>query len=252
MMLIHNPLISKMMSTKSNTIQFYLVDQQEIYRKGIRTALSMFKEMIECYELDTLDVFMQEKDHVPDIILLGNDLDAKYQRIILKHILQKVPDMRVILSVDRIDERMVLLLQEFAVHGCILRSSTELEVMNVVLAVISHKQCYTPTVTAAIRNIRIKADSIFHQTQMTVQEYTIVKLLCKGLNMEEIAAYMGLHPRAVTGLLSRVKQLTGERTAQGLIGYMLKNKIISLKALLTEEYDGENFTFDSLNRSSYK
>jgi DNA-binding NarL/FixJ family response regulator len=128
-----------------------------------------------------------------------------------------------------------LLLQEYPIYGCLLRSSTELEVTTVLFSVLNKNRCYTPAIKEAIKAVQSKADEVFKQTQFTVQEYMIVKLLCKGFNLEEIAAYMSLHPRRITGILTKVKQLTGERTAQGLIHYMLKNKIVSLKTLLIEE-----------------
>jgi DNA-binding NarL/FixJ family response regulator len=222
-------------NTMNHKIQFYLIDKYEIYRKGINTILSVFQDMIQCHEVDSIDVLMNATGFRPDIILLGDITGKKQSRLILKYITQRFPSVRIIFTVDQIDEKLVLLLQEFSIHGCLLRSSTELEVTTVLFSVLNKNRCYVPAVKEAIKEIQLKADEIFKQTQFTMEEYTIIKLLCKGFNLEEIAEDMSLHPRKITGLLSKIKQKTGERTAQGLINYVLKNKIVSLSSLLIEE-----------------
>jgi DNA-binding NarL/FixJ family response regulator len=221
--------------TIGNKIQFYLIDKYEIYRKGISSIFSMFKDIIQYYEEESLENLMKDKSIHPDIIFLGNDIENKHHRVIIRYILQKFPDVRLIFATDQIDERVVLLLQEFSIQGCLLRSSTELELTTVLFSVLNKNRYYTPAVKNAINEIQSKADEIQKQTQFTIHEYMIIKLLCKGLNLEEIASYMSLHPRKITATLTNIKRLTGERTSQGLINYVLKNKIVSLSSLLIEE-----------------
>jgi DNA-binding NarL/FixJ family response regulator len=218
-----------------NKIQFYLIDKYEIYRKGINTILSSFQDLIQCHEVDSIDFLMNETYFHPDIILLGDIADKKQSRLIIKYITQRFPNVRIIFTVDQMDEKLVSLLQEFSIHGCMLRSSTGLEVSTVLFSVLNKNRCYTPAVQEAIENIQLKAEEVFRRTQFTMEEYTIIKLLCKGFNLEEIASYMSLHPRKVTAILTKVKQLTGERTSIGVINYMLKNNLVSISSFLVEE-----------------
>jgi hypothetical protein len=56
----------------------------------------MINGFIQWHEAEDLSVLMNEKDFHPDIILLGNDIENKYHRVILNHITQRCPDARII------------------------------------------------------------------------------------------------------------------------------------------------------------
>ncbi len=220
------------------TIRIGLVEDQLLFRTGIKAILSSWSELEVVFEAgDGYSVIdkLNGTPVLPDVMLvdlsLPPDGPKEYSGEHLTVDLSKhFPDIKIIiLSVHR-DENYIARLIETGAHGYLVKDSDPEEVYEAIKSVHTKGSYINQLTLKAIqRNLGKKSRPVQQQaTEITKREVEILQLTCQQFTAEEIAQKLFISVKTVNGHRNNLLQKTGSRNVTGLVIYAIKNHLVEL------------------------
>ncbi len=219
------------------TIKVGLVEDQLLFRTGIKAILQSWEELEVVFESgDGYSVIerLQDLKIIPDVMLVDLSLPPKgLQEYSGEHLTMDIcrhfPEMRVIiLSVHR-DESYIARLIETGAHGYLVKDSDPQEVFEAIEAVYKKGSYINQLTLKAIQqNMGMKSRPIQQFAAITKREVEILQLTCRQYTAEEIAAKLFISVKTVNGHRNNLLQKTGSRNVTGLVIYAIKNNLVEL------------------------
>ena len=226
----------------SSNIRIGLVEDQHLFREGMKAILMMEGDLEVTFEssdgFSVLDRLSNEVQ-VPNVMLVDLSLPPNGQEEfngvhVTDQLLEKYPDMKVVILSVHDEEAFIAELIEHGAHGYLVKDSDPNEVVE------------------AIRSVHFKGSYINHRTLMAIQskmkgsigssasfvpvienltkrEVEILQLVCEQLTAEEIGERLFISEKTVNGHKNNLLRKTQSRNMAGLVLYAVKNKIVSLE-----------------------
>lgn len=218
-----------------NKIKIGLVEDQLLFRTGIKAILSSWEDLEVVFEAgegySVIDKLEKEPE-IPDVMLvdlsLPPDGTKEYSGEKLTIDLNnRFPEIKIIiLSVHR-DENYMARLIETGAHGYLVKDSDPQEVYEAITTVHSKGSYINELTLKAIqKNLGKKSKPVHHFTDLTKREIEILQLTCQQFTAEEIAAKLFISVKTVNGHRNNLLQKTGSRNVTGLVMYAVKNQLV--------------------------
>lgn len=219
------------------TIKIGLVEDQLLFRTGIKAILSSWDDLEVVFESgDGYSVIekLNAATSVPDVMLVDLSLppngtkDYSGEHLTLD-LCEHFPQIRIIiLSVHR-DENYMARLIETGAHGYLVKDSDPQEVYEAINSVYSKGSYINELTLKAIqRNLGKKSKPLQPVTDLTKREVEILQLTCQQYTAEEIANKLFISVKTVNGHRNNLLQKTGSRNVTGLVLYAVKNRLVDL------------------------
>ncbi|MBL0911573.1 MAG: response regulator transcription factor [Bacteroidia bacterium] len=226
-----------MNSKTTEKIQVGLVEDQVLFREGMKAILGNWPELEVVFESpdghSVLDK-LQQSDRLPDVMLVDLSLPALGNRefsgeYLTQLLLNTYPEMKIlILSVHRDESYMARLIEQGA-HGYLAKDSDPQEVYEAIVAVQTKGSYINENTLAAIRNnLGKKKRTPNLPVEITRREVEVLQLVCQQYTAEEIAEKLFISVKTVNGHRNNLLQKTGSRNVTGLVMYALRNGIVDL------------------------
>jgi two-component system, NarL family, response regulator NreC len=219
------------------TIKIGLVEDQLLFRTGIKAILSSWQDLQVVFEsADGYSVIekLREESQIPDVMLVDLSLppngSKEYSGENLTLDLNRFfPDIKIIiLSVHR-DENYMARLIETGAHGYLVKDSDPQEVYEAINTVHTKGSYINELTLKAIqRNLGKKSKPLQPVTDLTKREVEILQLTCQQFTAEEIAGKLFISVKTVNGHRNNLLQKTGSRNVTGLVLYAVKNQLVEL------------------------
>jgi len=223
-----NPMKSE---DSGNFIKVAIADDHVLFRTGVKTALSMKKDIRMIAEADNGMQLLNLLKHMqPDVILLDIQMPIMDGINTLPEIKKLYPDIKVIMLTMHNDHSMISKLMELGANAYLTKNSDSEVIYEAVKTV--HQQEYffnQLTNKALIDGLRLKrqAESAApSDAKLTDKEVTILKMMCEEKSTKEIADLVDLSPRTVEAIRDKLKTKTGAKSMAGLVMYAVKAGII--------------------------
>lgn len=221
------------MSSHKPTIKVVLVDDHQLFRKGIAELINSFNQYFVLYEASS-GIELQEKlnpDNIPDIIIMDVNMPGmdgfKTMQWLCKHY-QSIPVL-VLSMLD--DEDTIVRMLKYGVKGYLLKDAHPHELHNAMDTLINKGFYYTDLVTG--RLIHSLQDSKENQEnnpnhKLSEKEINFLKFCCSELSYKEIADKLFISPRTADGYRDKLFEKLDIKSRVGLVLYAVKNGIVSL------------------------
>ncbi|MES2689820.1 MAG: response regulator transcription factor [Bacteroidota bacterium] len=220
------------------TIQVGLVEDQILFRKGIKAILSAWPEINVMFESsDGYSVISKLKESmpVPDVMLVDLSLPAEgtkeYSGLDLTEALRvSFPGIKIIILSVHDDAHFVSKLIKSGAHGYLAKDCNPQEVYQAILDVHKTGAHINKKTLDAIQNDFSKKNTArklnlrFNGVQLTKREEEILNLICMQKTTEEIAEELFISPRTVNGHRNNLLQKTNSRNVAGLVAFALSGK----------------------------
>lgn len=220
---------------ESPTIHIGLIEDQFLFRKGIKAILGSYpgvKVVFEAEEGYSILERLKQSTLLPDVMLVDISLPAngkdEFSGIdVLKALQEHYPAMRVLMLSAHAEEALIARLIELGAHGYLVKDSDPDEVYEAILAA-SHRGSYIneKALKAIQSNLGRKKRVRVHDDQLTIREIEVLQLVCQQYTAEEIAEKLFISVKTVNGHRNNLLQKTGSRNVTGLVMYAIKNKLI--------------------------
>jgi DNA-binding NarL/FixJ family response regulator len=213
-----------------NAIKVAIADDHTLFRAGVKTALSVKKDVELIAEADNGMQLLNLLKHVePDVILLDIQMPIMDGIQTLPEIRKLYPHVKVIILSMHNDHSMISKLMEIGANSYLTKNSDSETIYQAI------KTCYEQefffnelTNKALLSGLRTKRNdgSGFQDAMLTEKELTVLKLMCEERTTKEIADIVEISPRTVEAIRDKLKTKTGSKSMAGLVMYAIKNKII--------------------------
>lgn len=214
----------------NKAIKVVIADDHALFRAGVKTALSMKKDVELIAEADNGMQLLNLLKHIePDVILLDIQMPIMDGIATLPEIRKLYPQVKVIILSMHNDHSMISKLMEIGANSYLTKNSDSENIYNAI------KTCYEQefffnelTNKALLTGLRTKRnDTGLHQeVNLSEKELTILKLMCEEKTTKEIADMVDISPRTVEAIRDKLKTKTGAKSMAGLVMYAVKNGII--------------------------
>lgn len=215
-------------------IRVIIADDHVLYRAGVKTSLSVRKDIKVIAEADNgMHLLNLIKNIDVDVILLDIQMPIMDGIATLPEIKKINPNIKVIMLTMVDDNSMITKLMELGANSYLTKTSDS-EVIYEAIKTCFEQEYFFNSLTnkALLSNLKQKNPVTPHQlssspeAQLNEKETLILRLMCEEKSTKEIADIVELSPRTVEAIRDRLKVKTGSKTTAGLIMYAVKHKII--------------------------
>jgi DNA-binding NarL/FixJ family response regulator len=215
----------------SEPIKVAIADDHVLFRAGVKTTLSMHKDIKMIAEADNGMQLLNILKHVqPDVILLDIQMPIMDGIATLPEIKQLYPDIKVIMLTMHNDHSMISKLMELGANSYLTKNSDS-EIIYQAVKTVYEQEYYFNQLTnkALIDGLRTKRQaeaSLPADVKLSDKEISILRMICEEKSTKEIADLVDLSPRTVEAIRDKLKVKTGAKSLAGLVMYAVKSGII--------------------------
>jgi two-component system, NarL family, response regulator NreC len=213
------------------SIRVMIVDDHALFRCGLKLLLEKKADMEVVAEAGTGQEAVKKLcSCAPDIVLLDINLPDKSGSLIAKEILQKKPDMKIIILTMLDDEYYLQELFNTGVQGYILKNSTGTDLVLAIRSVYGGRQYVDPAMTSYVVNKYIgksskkESDS---QSLLTKREQEICGFFAYGFTNSEVAKKLAISERTVETHRSNIFSKLNLKSRAELVRFAIENKLMN-------------------------
>ena len=217
------------------TIKVGLVEDQHLFRQGMKAMLSRWPEIEVAFESpDGYSVHerLRENQVIPDVMLidlsLPSDGSEEFNGWRVVQLLKSAyPDMgAIILSVHE-DEYLMAQLIEQGANAYLAKDCDPQEVYDAIVAVHNKGSYINERVLKAIRGKlggKVRQPKTYED--LSKREVEVLRLVCQQKTAQEIADELFISVKTVNGHRNNLMQKTGSKNVTGLVMYAVKHRIV--------------------------
>jgi len=221
----------------SQTINIGLVEDQLLFRQGIKAILESwpdFKVMFEAENGYSVEGLLEKSEVLPDVLLLDLSLPPDGNKVysgsdVTQMVKERFPDVRIIILSVNNDPFVMAQLVEMGANGYLLKDSHPDEVRNAIMSVWTNGAYINAQTLNAIQgkmggSIQPRKETM----DLSKREVEVLQLICQQLTTEQIAEKLFISGKTVNGHRSNLLLKTGASNVAGLVMYAIKNELVSL------------------------
>jgi DNA-binding NarL/FixJ family response regulator len=219
-----------------DAIKVAIADDQVLFRAGVKSALSVYKDIKIIAEADNGMQLLTVLKHVqPDVILLDIQMPIMDGINTLPEIKKMYPQIKVIMLTMHNNNSMISKLMEMGANSYLTKNSDS-EIIYLAVKTVHEQEYYFNQLTnkALIEGLRIKRqveESLPVDAKLSEREIEILRMICEEKSTKEIADLIELSPRTVEAIRDKLKVKTGSKSLAGLVMYAVKSGIIENRPL---------------------
>ena len=213
-----------------SVIKVAIADDHALFRSGVRTALSVKKDVELIAEADNGMQLLNLLKHIePDVILLDIQMPIMDGISTLPEIRKIYPHVKVIILSMHNDHSMISRLMEIGANSYLTKNSDPETIYQAIKTCFEQEFFFNDlTNKALLTGLRTKRveQPMNEDVQLTEKEMKILKLMCEEKTTKEIADLVDISPRTVEAIRDKLKTKTGAKSMAGLVMYAVKNGIV--------------------------
>lgn len=215
-------------------INIALVDDHLLFREGIKAIFQEENDMeITLEASDGLEFLEVLRNAVvkPDVLLLDIRMPNLDGYETAKIVLEKYPEMKIIILTMHEEERHIIRMIELGVNGYLMKNASRDEVINCIESVLEYDYYFNNKITNIMRKVMMykgkgTPNNIIYD--LTEREIEVLELICKEYTAKEIGEKLFISFRTVEGHRKKLLSKLNVRNTAGLVVLALKNEIVKI------------------------
>jgi DNA-binding NarL/FixJ family response regulator len=185
-----------------------LVDDHEIVRDGIRSALAAEEDIVVATEAGTVREAVDEADRTrPDVVVMDVRLSDGSGIEATREIRARHPETRVLMLTSFADDEALFASIMAGASGYVLKQVRSDDLLRAIRAVGAGESLLDPAVTSAVLDRLRKGKHLMRDerlARLTPQEERILTLVADGRTNGEIGTELGLAEKTVKNYVSSI------------------------------------------------
>lgn len=210
-------------------IRVIIADDHALFRKGVKTALSVKKDVEVVGEaengLHLLDLLKQKK---ADVILLDIQMPLMDGINTLHELHKSYGHLKVIVLSMYNDHTLIAKLMEKGANSYLTKNSDPDTIYQAIKTCYEQEYFFNDlTNKALLSGLRTKnSEPPKHEdNHLSEKEIRVLKLMCEEKTTKQIADIVEISPRTVEAIRDKLKLKTGAKSMAGLVIYAVKHGI---------------------------
>lgn len=218
----------------SQDIKIVLVDDEELFRKGLAFILGRepnFSILHEASNGQELISFLRSTEVLPDIVITDLKMPVVNGVEATKIIHREFPDMKIIALTSYDTKSFVANMIDIGAVSYMLKNASPTELVFTLNEVASKGFYYSDYVRKVIKEVVLsgsKLKSPLDKSLLSDRELEVLQLICQQKNAHEIGEHLFISPRTVEGHRTNLLLKTDSRNVAGLVVYALQNELVKL------------------------
>lgn len=212
----------------SDKIKILLVDDHEIFRKGLIMVLSKLKNIEVVGEASNGVEFLNllEKNKDTKIVLIDIKMPIMNGIEATKEALLKYPDLKIIALTMFGDDEYIDNMLEAGAKGFLLKNVNKEGLSRAIKVVSENHNYFSEELLSFFTKKKQLNEKAPKQIALTKREIEVLQLIAKGLSNQEIAEKLFISTRTVDGHKTNLITKTESKNVVGLLSYALKHKLV--------------------------
>lgn len=224
------------MERKKISIKILIVDDQRLFRQGLRSLLEQEDDMEVVGEAaDGQEAFTLVQETNPDVILMDVEMPKLDGIQASRTILERYPNTHILmLSVHNEDERVISAIRSGA-EGYILKDADHKEFVRIIRSTFTGESIASPFLANLTPRILLKLrdpskmdaeieNKIEERFSLTTREKEILGMLLKGKSNKEISDLLFVSTETVKTHLQNIYRKLGVRSRMEVLALFLKER----------------------------
>jgi len=209
-------------------IKVYIADDHTLFRKAMVNLLRTFKYVSEVKDAENgQDLLNLMKNEVPDVAIVDLQMPIMDGAETCEHIIEKYPDVKIIVLTMHDSDRYVLHMMEMGAHAFLLKNTEPDELERAIHSVIEKDFYHNEWVVTILRkNVKAQRPN-FTNDDLTDREKQIVQLVCRELSSKQIAEKLFVSERTIENHRAAIMKKLGVKNTIGLVHYAYQIGIMS-------------------------
>jgi len=216
-----------------NTINVYLVDDHEIFRKGLKLLLQEISFVKIIGEAAYGDQFLMELQKVqPDVVFMDIKMPGINGIETTKKALEINPELKIIALSMYGDEEHLQAMLDAGAKGFLLKNASKEDLERAFITVMNGKNYFSEDLISLLASLYLTQkqlkDTEKEIPKFSERELEILELICKGYTSVEIGEMLGLSNRTVDGHRAIMMEKIGAKNTVQLVTFSIKNKLVNI------------------------
>jgi two-component system, NarL family, response regulator NreC len=212
-------------------IKILIVDDHELFREGIASLLRTNEniEILNTFGNSQETLRFLEK-YTPDIILMDIGLRNEDGIDITKRILEKYPEIKVIILSMYSSYEYAIRAFDVGVKGYLLKECASDELVNAIFSVMDSEEYVSDSISKVLSGAHIqylKDKDKYNDLLLSDREREVLKYLAEGVTSKEIAAELKVSSKTIDGHKIKIMSKMGFKNLADLIKYAIRHGIVS-------------------------
>jgi DNA-binding NarL/FixJ family response regulator len=219
-----------MKNLDTDIIKVAIADDHALFRAGVKTSLSMRKDVQMVAEAENGMQLLNVLKHIqPDVVLLDIQMPIMDGLATLPEIKKMYPDVKVIMLSFLNDHSTITRMMEMGANSYLTKDSDSETIYQAIKTCHADDFFFNDLTNKALLNgLRNKRapEPEPAEVHLSDKEITILRLMCEEKSTKEIADIVDLSPRTVEAIRDKLKSKTGTKSMAGLVLYAIKAGIV--------------------------
>lgn len=216
-----------------NKLTLLIVDDHKIFRDGLKLLLSHFSFIKKVHEASNGQEFLEMLEEItPDLVMMDINMPVMGGIEATQKAMEKFPDLKVIVLTTFHDEHFIEQMMIAGVEGYMLKRSTPEEFETAMTRVSAGGNYFSDEIirTVVDKLSRMREENLARSSQpvFTDREMEVLRLLCRGLNNDQISEIIHISPKTIEKHKSSLFQKTDTSNTINLILYAFRTGLVSM------------------------
>jgi DNA-binding NarL/FixJ family response regulator len=214
-------------------INVCVVDDHQIFRKSLSRLIATYSRIGKVIEAENgmrcLELMAREQPHV---VLLDLEMPMMNGMDCSEQILQKYPDVKVIILTMHDSEKYILHMMELGVHSFLLKNTNPEELEKAIYSVIDRDYYHNDLIMTVLRKslqqkIKSQRPDFSPFSLLTEREQEVLRLLCEDKTTKEVAHQLGISEKTVFTHKLNIQSKLEVKTTVGMVRAAYRLGILS-------------------------
>lgn len=216
-----------------NKINIFLVDDHEIFRKGLKLLLQEIPFINIVGEASYGDEFLKKLQEItPEVVFMDIKMPGINGIETTKRALENYPNLKIIALSMFGDEEHLQAMLDAGAKGFLLKNASKEDLERSIITVMNGKNYFSEELISLLASLYITQKQLKETEKempsFSERELEILELICKGYTSVEIGEMLGISNRTVDGHRAlMMKKMNAKNTVQ-LVTFAIKNKLVSI------------------------
>jgi two-component system, NarL family, response regulator DegU len=212
-------------------LKIYIADDHTLFRKAMVNLIQSFESVDSVKDAENgKELLTLMKYEVPDVAIVDLQMPVMDGADTCENIVEKYPDVKIIILTMHDSERYILHMMEMGVHAFLLKNTEPEELEEAIHAVVEKDFYHNDLVASVLRkNVRDKKAGQrpdFSATELSDREIEIVKLVCQELTIKEIGNKLSISENTVRNHRSNIMEKIKVSNMVGLVKYAYETGLV--------------------------
>lgn len=213
-------------------LKVYIADDHTLFRKAMVNLLRSFERVVDVKDAENgKELLTLVKYEVPDVAIVDLQMPVMDGAETSKQILQKYPDVKIIILTMHDSNKYILHMMELGVHAFLLKNTEPDELEKAIYAVADkdfyHNELVASVLRKNVKERKVGQRPLFQQAELTEREKEILLLICQELTMKEIGQRLFLSENTVRNHRVNIMEKVGVNNIVGLVKFAYDTGVVA-------------------------